>query len=402
MIPIFRASARSARHLASSVRLLSSASGDYLQNTKIPTFHFQDSLPRLPIPDLKDTAERYLNSAAPLLTDAEFATTKLAMAEFESGIGKQLHETIVARDKSRYSSFISEPWFDMYLSNRQELPLNINPQLTFKDDEKRKDAASRTASLVVSSAKFFKTLNDRKLEPDMFHTQACMGGSGQGFFSFLNGKGGSDQFDTVCSMIPKKYAFYGAYLYGTYPLDMSQYNGLFNSTRVPGVKKDTLVKGEGGHIIIQYGSDFFKLEVVKKDGSIVPQGEIEHAIKHILSSKPDLEKPAIGILTTEERTAWANTRAKMMESSVNRSTIADIDSALFAVCLDHHTPVDFIDQQNTMLYGGSSKQRGRNRWFDKSFQLIILPNGKAAVNFEHSWGDGVAVLRCVRERGESE
>jgi len=33
------------------------------------------------------------------------------------------------------------------------------------------------------------------------------------------------------------------------------------------------------------------------------------------------------------------------------------------------------------------------RWFDKSFQLIVTPEAYAAINFEHSWGDGVAVLR---------
>mmetsp|Transcript_25946 Transcript_25946/g.65404 ORF Transcript_25946/g.65404 Transcript_25946/m.65404 type:complete len:674 (+) Transcript_25946:87-2108(+) len=397
MLPIYRASARSARHLASSARLLSSASGDYLNNAKIPTFHFQDSLPRLPIPELKDTSERYLNSAAPLLSDAEFATTKKIMAEFESGIGKQLHETIVARDKARYSSFISEPWFDMYLSNRQELPLNTNPQLTFKDDDKRRDAPSRASALVVSSVKFFKTLKDLKLDPDMFHTQACMGGTGTGFFKFLNGKGGSDQFNTVCSMLPKKYAFYGAYLYGTYPLDMSQYNGLFNSTRVPGEKKDMLVKSEGNHVIIQWGHDFYKLDVMRKDGSVVPQGEIEHAIKHIISTKPDNDKPALGILTSCERTSWAKTRAKLLESPKNKASIADIDSALFAICLDDYLPKDFLDQQNTMLYGGGSKNKGRNRWYDKSFQMIVLPNGTASINFEHSWGDGVAVLRYFNE-----
>lgn len=37
------------------------------------------------------------------------------------------------------------------------------------------------------------------------------------------------------------------------------------------------------------------------------------------------------------------------------------------------------------------------RWFDKSFQLIVSKQGTAAVNFEHSWGDGVAVLRYFRE-----
>ena len=32
------------------------------------------------------------------------------------------------------------------------------------------------------------------------------------------------------------------------------------------------------------------------------------------------------------------------------------------------------------------------RW-DKSFSLIVTNDGRAAINFEHSWGDGVAVLR---------
>ena len=38
-----------------------------------------------------------------------------------------------------------------------------------------------------------------------------------------------------------------------------------------------------------------------------------------------------------------------------------------------------------------------HRWFDKSFQLIVTRGGHAAINFEHSWGDGVAVLRLFNE-----
>lgn len=37
------------------------------------------------------------------------------------------------------------------------------------------------------------------------------------------------------------------------------------------------------------------------------------------------------------------------------------------------------------------------RWFDKSLQLIVTQGGHAAINFEHSWGDGVAVLRLFEE-----
>lgn len=38
-----------------------------------------------------------------------------------------------------------------------------------------------------------------------------------------------------------------------------------------------------------------------------------------------------------------------------------------------------------------------NRWYDKSFSLIFTQDGRACVNFEHSWGDGVAVVRYINE-----
>ena len=37
------------------------------------------------------------------------------------------------------------------------------------------------------------------------------------------------------------------------------------------------------------------------------------------------------------------------------------------------------------------------RWFDKSFSLIVAKDGMAGLNFEHSWGDGVAVLRYFQD-----
>lgn len=38
-----------------------------------------------------------------------------------------------------------------------------------------------------------------------------------------------------------------------------------------------------------------------------------------------------------------------------------------------------------------------SRWYDKSFSLIVSKNGTSAINFEHAWGDGVAVLRFFNE-----
>eukprot|EP00292_Cryptomonas_paramecium_P034348 CAMPEP_0113723348 /NCGR_PEP_ID=MMETSP0038_2-20120614/38365_1 /TAXON_ID=2898 /ORGANISM="Cryptomonas paramecium" /LENGTH=200 /DNA_ID=CAMNT_0000652911 /DNA_START=185 /DNA_END=783 /DNA_ORIENTATION=- /assembly_acc=CAM_ASM_000170 len=200
----------------------------------------------------------------------------------------------------------------MYLENRSPLILNINPQLTFipDPDPVKMDWAMRAATLIWSSVRFYKTLADEQLEPDIFHTKACMGGSGKGFFKFLNGRGGDEGFKLVCSSIPKPFAFYGAYLYGAYPLDMSQYSGLFQSTRIPRAGKDEIKRFPNSrHVIIQRGADFFKLDVLRPDGSVVPGSEILSEIKAILSQpRPSRDQPHLGLLTTMDRDDWARAR----------------------------------------------------------------------------------------------
>ena len=66
--------------------LHSSSSEDdkYIEpRTKVPTFHFQDSLPRLPIPKLEDTCRRYLDSQKPLLTPEQYEDTKQLVEKFQ-------------------------------------------------------------------------------------------------------------------------------------------------------------------------------------------------------------------------------------------------------------------------------------------------------------------------------
>lgn len=69
-----------------------------------------------------------------------------------------------------------------------------------------------------------------------------------------------------------------------------------------------------------------------------------------------------------------------------------MDDALFVVSLDDEKITDDAAISRNFLFG-----TGRNRWFDKSFSLLITGNGKAAINFEHSWGDGVAIVRFMEE-----
>jgi carnitine O-acetyltransferase len=68
------------------------------------TFAAQDSLPKLPIPDLEATARRYLQALDPLQTAREHADSERAVTEFLNADGPALQEKLrgYAEGKSSY------------------------------------------------------------------------------------------------------------------------------------------------------------------------------------------------------------------------------------------------------------------------------------------------------------
>jgi len=73
--------------------------------------------------------------------------------EFKNGVGKELDNELRIRDKNnKHTSYISGPWFDMYLKDRAPLPLNYNPALVFVDAPPQLNTQSiRATNLIVSS-----------------------------------------------------------------------------------------------------------------------------------------------------------------------------------------------------------------------------------------------------------
>lgn len=368
-------------------RILLNNNIKYLNQTIIPTFHFQKSLPKLPIPKLEQTMEKYLYFSKPLLTNDEFEKTKKLVDDFELNIGKRLNKELIEQDKSIYSSYISKPWTNMYLESRKPLIVNYNPQLTLKDDPKYGigDQAKRASSIIYSSLKFYKTLKDEMLEPDIFHTKPNI--------TFPLGYGYDKNpalFNYYFNFTPKFTAFHLAALFGAYALDMSQYKNLFASTRVPNKEKDFIkTHSNSKHIIIQHNSSFWKINVFDKNNNIVKRSQLTNIIDLILKTNNKMNYN-MGSLTTLERNEWTKVR-NLLEIN-NKDNLQDIDSALFMVCLEDDSPQSMEDIQKCMLHGN-----GKNRWFDKSFQIIITKNSKCGINFEHSWGDGISVLRFCEE-----
>ena len=118
-------------------------------------------------------------------------------------------------------------------------------------------------------------------------------------------------------------------------------------------------------MIVQRGSAFWAIDILRDNGSVVPPGEILEALEQVMKAPLSADTPPVGVLTTMNRDKWAAARAELVKVGENEAKMKMIDSALFALTLEDHQPEGWIDQQNTMLHGA-----GRNRWFDKSFQLV--------------------------------
>lgn len=345
--------------------------------------HFQPSLPRLPIPTLEKTCERYLAAQKPLLIDEAFRKTKDNVDRFMTSTGPKLQELLKKKDsQNKHTSYISEPWFDMYLRDRSPLPINYNPLLMMNPDPRPEynDQLIRTTNLVVSSLRFMRSLRAHLLEPEVFHLNPA--------------KSDNHMFRTVTSMMPSFVSTYVAYAFKAFPLDMSQYQGLFGATRIPETDKDRIYRNEKSrHLLVVRNGHMYSVDVLDEAGNIEQPETLLARFKHVLEdNRPPSDNP-LGLLTTENRNTWAKVRYHLSELG-NEKALRTVDSALFCLCMDNGTidPEHPIPMIRDFLFGD-----GTNRWFDKSFSLIVAKDGTAGVNFEHSWGDGVAVLRYFNE-----
>lgn len=170
---------------------------------------------------------------------------------------------------------------------------------------------------------------------------------------------------------------------------MSQYSNLFNSTRIPELGKDRIFLDKSArHVVVMKGGNFYSFDVINSDGTLITPKKIAANLNFILQDKKQKSKNPIGVLTAAERDLWAEARAHLSKIG-NEDIFKKIDSAAFVLILDD----DIIGEEYNKLLRHFLHGDGKNRWFDKSFSLIITKDGFAGVNFEHSWGDGVAILR---------
>ncbi|KAL1843624.1 hypothetical protein VTJ49DRAFT_606 [Mycothermus thermophilus] len=331
------------------------------------TYAHQDDLPKLPIPDLEQTCQRYLTVLKPLQSPREHAETRHAVYEFLKHEGPELNEKLKKYAEGR-TSYIEQFWYDSYLNFDNPVVLNLNPFFLLEDDPTpaRNNQVTRAASLVVSALEFVRAVRKEELPPDTVK--------------------------------------------GT-PLCMYQYSRLFGTARVPTdagcqIEQDP----DSKHIIVMCHGQFYWFDVLDDNSDLImTERDIAINLQTIIddaSHTPIQEaaKGALGVLSTENRKVWSGLRDVLTREpgSNNADCLSIVDSALFVVCLDYTEPTTAAALCQNMLCGTSEIEKGvqigtcTNRWYDK-LQIIVCKNGSAGINFEHTGVDGHTVLRFASD-----
>jgi carnitine O-acetyltransferase len=309
---------------------------------------FQESLPKLPVPTLEETAARYLKTLHPLLSATELETSKKAVEDFikPGGTGQKLQEKLLARRADpKHKNWLSEWWNDSaYLSYRDPVVPYVSYFYSHRDDRRRRNPTKRAAAITSAVLEFKKQVDEGTLEPEYM----------------------------------KKL-----------PVCMDSYKWMFNASRVAAKPVDYPVKfraEENKHIIAIRKNQFFKI-LHEVDGKQLTSVELEQQFKRVYElAKP---VPAVGILTSENRDVWTDAREVLLKAhSANPTALEAIESSSFVVCLDDAAPVTLEERAHQYWHGD-----GANRWFDKPCQFIVNDNGTSGFTGEHSMMDGTPTHR---------
>ncbi|XP_066301733.1 peroxisomal carnitine O-octanoyltransferase-like [Branchiostoma lanceolatum] len=315
------------------------------------TWKYQDSLPPLPVPPLKNTLDKYLESVKPFVTAEEYKETEAAVREFEEGVGQSLRQQLLERAKVN-RNWLEDWWLDVvYLRSRLPLPLNSNisgsiPTFEHIWPPQEESIMDRVPLYLWYWLQMWKLLRKEKVPVD----KAVRTGQ---------------------------------------PFCMDQFRKMVSTHRIPGVTMDKIVsnfrtEAEGAaptHITVLCKGRVFKLEVIDPEGEPLTPPELKRqldSVKEQCENAP--EGPHISTMTAEDRTKWAMIREKMMAmDAVNAHNLAIIEQSMLVLAFDDAFPKNHGENLYETLAGSA-----HNRWFDHISTMVAFKSGLLCANYEHS------------------
>uniref|UniRef100_A0A914BZZ4 carnitine O-palmitoyltransferase n=1 Tax=Acrobeloides nanus TaxID=290746 RepID=A0A914BZZ4_9BILA len=324
-----------------------------------PMLHsFQGALPHLPLPSLDDTLSKHLISMRPLMNDDEYNELVEFTEKFRKGIGRRLQRYLVI--KSWLSiNYVTDWWFEfVYLRQRSPLMINSNyygfGTLSYISTTNQ---AARAANVTWAALLFRRKIDRQEVTPFSINPRAKV------------------------------------------PFCTIQYERVFNSCRLPGEEVDVFCHWDDAkHVAVYCHGCWFKLPIHTGKRLLEPC-ELQVAYEKILNGdlKPAPGEQELAALTAGERTHWAITRKKYFSAGVNKTSLHAIERAAFVLILDDEEVCYDPNDRSKLDRWAENLLHGKayDRWFDKSFNIIISKNGRAGINTEHSWGDAAVTAHAM-------
>ncbi|EDO44258.1 predicted protein [Nematostella vectensis] len=324
----------------------------------------EKDLPKLPLPPLQQTMDKYLAAVRPLVDDKDYERTKSLVDEFRKsgGVGERLQAILKERERTT-ENYVTEWWSNNFLSARDSVVINLSPGFTFpKEDFSNKlDQIRFSARLLHNTANFRDMIDNDELSIDRV---------------------------------------------GDSPMSMYQYKLFLCGSRIPRPKIDVYFvapKGEAKHVVVVHNNQFYSLDVYGTDGKPLNEPEIAAQLLKIVQSS-DAEEPPVGVLTSENRSVWAKEREVLSQDPQNKENLYLLDSCIVVLCLDKpcppptqrpsvdESPIDSVTARQT-LHGDGIQYNSLNRWFEKPNQFTVSENGHIGVCYEHSPAEAPTIGR---------
>ncbi|KAF8638322.1 hypothetical protein AX17_002342 [Amanita inopinata Kibby_2008] len=376
----------------------------------MPSTKGNTSLPRLPIPDLRQTLDRYLASLEPLLLQNEakggmsyssaYALRVKWAGEFEQGIGKVLQDRLHALDRASPNNWLDDNFwiYKAYLEWRAPLLVNSNWWLAFHDDRlipENVRAGSpgggrtgttiwqvrRAAWLLHRMLEFKGKLDAQELHPDTTRTGIWLRGSTAKMFNM--------------GRIPHPYC--------------DVLSNAADPSTDPSARKVLLMLHNWFYAITVYHPP----STPSSPPRLLLPSEIEAQIRAVVS---DVEQRLgsgeraipIGILSADHRDRWTENLSHLLSLSPRNKRIHQtLLRSLMGLSLENTThvlpPTSSSNVQQRALDAHLHTIRGTplnaaNRFYDKPFTLIVDPSSRAGATGEHSPCDAL-VPSIVAEYG---
>ncbi|KAJ2591269.1 hypothetical protein H4R99_006815 [Coemansia sp. RSA 1722] len=340
----------------------------------------QSKLPRLPIPPLKQTISKYLESIVPVANNdvAALAETNRLAAGF-SRVADRLQQRLISYEKTQESSWLEKWWLELaYMAWREGLCINSNYWISFADDP---------------NAYGLETAPEVLLPHDPQYNRGSV---------WESRSYGEFQLRRAVRYVQKALDYKEMIHEGRLPIErtksgplcMDQYLRIFGMTRIPRPGCDELRQDEktlsSRTIVVLAEDQIYSVDVYDDAGHRKPDGDLEDDLRAIVTDVVERRRtgnmdPAVSVLTAGHRDRWATAFARLEKQPANKATLTAIQDSLFAVSLD----TTFSDPQGSINANQQSMKchgtrPGHNRWYDKCASFIFDRNGASGYLGEHS------------------